>query len=300
MRVGRVATADGEELVVEIRVDDIVEVVGARSADLVDVCTSPERWNTRGRSWDFESGDVRFLSPVATPPSIRDFSAYSDHTRHVLEALGRELPKSWFDEPVFYFSNPRAVIGPTAAVRRPQGSRRLDYEAELAAVVGRPIDANTEDVHSALAGFTLMNDWSARDLAAREMKHSLGPAKGKDFATSLGPWIVTPDEFPTLRMSGVVDVSLTVSVNGVVTTDSSTADMSFDWERLLRRAADNTELVPGDVIGAGTVGYGCLLELRTLNVDGDEKYRWLDDGDVVELTADKFGTIRSVVEAVGG
>ncbi|HEX7825671.1 MAG TPA: fumarylacetoacetate hydrolase family protein, partial [Mycobacterium sp.] len=198
MKIARAVTRDGEDVVVEVQADGVSEVLGAKGQDLVDVCVTPDRWQRRGRTWDVNAGDVRFVAPVAVPPSIRDFSAYADHTRHVLEALGRELPASWFDEPVFYFSNPRAVIGPADPVLRPQGSRRLDYEAELAAVVGGFIDADTDDVYSALAGFTLMNDWSARDLAAREMKHSLGPAKGKDFATSLGPWVVTPDEFPTL------------------------------------------------------------------------------------------------------
>ena len=297
MKLGRIRTQGGAEVVVAVDGDVLTEVVGAKADEIIAVCADPGSWPGRGRTWPLGSADVTLLAPTPTPPSLRDFTAYADHTRHVLNSLGHKLPDSWFDEPVFYFSNPRAVIGPAEPVVRPAGSTRLDYEAEIAVVIGRELRGPaTGDPLGAVAGFCLLNDWSARDLAAREMKHSLGPAKGKDFATSLGPWIVTTDEFPAFAETGVVDVQVTVSVNGDVLTDASAAAMTFDWRRILRRAAANTVLMPGDIIGGGTVGFGCLLELRTLNKElGHERYAWLQDGDVVALSAGPLGTLRTVV-----
>ena len=297
MKLGRIRTQDGAEVVVAVDGDVLTEVVDAKVDEIIAVCADPGSWPGRGRTWPMDSADIALLAPTPTPPSLRDFTAYADHTRHVLNSLGHELPDSWFDEPVFYFSNPRAVVGPAEPVVRPVGSTRLDYEAEIAVVIGRELRGpTTDDPLTAVAGFCLLNDWSARDLAAREMKHSLGPAKGKDFATSLGPWIVTPDEFPTLAETGVLDVQVTVSVNGDVLTDASAAAMTFNWPRILQRAAANTVLMPGDIIGGGTVSFGCLLELRTLNKElGHERYTWLQDGDVVELAAGPLGTLRTVV-----
>jgi 2-keto-4-pentenoate hydratase/2-oxohepta-3-ene-1,7-dioic acid hydratase in catechol pathway len=199
--------------------------------------------------------------------------AFEEHVRNARAVTGRgEVPEAWYEAPRFYFSNPAAVYRDGDEVPKPSDTTRLDYELELACVIGA--DGRPE-------GFTIMNDWSARDLQSREMQVGLGPAKGKDFATSLGPVLISADELPSdLSMRAVA------RVNGEVRTESSTGGMHFSWDDLLAAAARNTPgLVAGDVIGSGTVGSGCILE------HGDE--RWLAPGDVVELEIEGIGVLRN-------
>jgi fumarylacetoacetate (FAA) hydrolase len=183
---------------------------------------------------------------------------------------GLDVPREWYDQPVFYFSNPNAIYGPEDEVPYPIGTNELDYELEVAAIIG----ANGE-----IGGFTVMNDWSARDLQRSEMKVGLGPAKGKDFATSIGPIVVTPDEFDGR------EAELIARVNGEERSRGNLRDLYHPWERIVEHAALNTRLLPGDVLGSGTVGSGCILEL------GDE--RWLQRGDVVELEVEGIGVLRN-------
>jgi fumarylacetoacetate (FAA) hydrolase len=208
--------------------------------------------------------------PEGRPPSIRDFFAFEEHVRN---ARG-DVPPAWYELPVFYFSNPAAVYRDRDEVPKPADTGRLDYELELAAVIGP--DGGIE-------GFTIMNDWSARDLQLKEMAVGLGPAKGKDFATSLGPELVSPDELPA-----DLDMRAVARVNGEVRTDSRTGGMQWSWEEVLAAAARNTPgLQAGDVIGSGTVGGGCILE----HGDG----RWLEPGDEVELEIEGIGMLRNSV-----
>jgi fumarylacetoacetate (FAA) hydrolase len=217
--------------------------------------------------------DVRLLAPVPRPPSVRDAYAFEEHIRNAARVTGRPgVPDEWYELPVFYFSNPAAIFGPDDEIPFPAGSEELDYELEVAAVIG---------AEGAIGGFTVMNDWSARDLQRTEMKVGLGPAKGKDFATSLGPVVVTPDELGNLRLEMVA------RVNGEERSRGNMGDMYHSWEAIIERAATNTQLVPGDVIGSGTVGTGCILE----HGDG----RWLQPGDVVELEVEEIGVLRNVV-----
>jgi 2-keto-4-pentenoate hydratase/2-oxohepta-3-ene-1,7-dioic acid hydratase in catechol pathway len=199
--------------------------------------------------------------------------AFEEHVRNARAVTGRgEVPEAWYEAPRFYFSNPAAVYRDGDEVPKPSDTTRLDYELELACVIGA--DGRPE-------GFTIMNDWSARDLQSREMQVGLGPAKGKDFATSLGPVLVSVDELPA-----GLDMRAVARVNGEVRTESSTGGMHFSWDELLAAAARNTPgLVAGDVIGSGTVGSGCILE------HGDE--RWLAPGDVVELEIEGIGVLRN-------
>jgi len=223
--------------------------------------------------------DVTVLAPVPDPPSVRDFYAFEGHVAAGWRRRGGEVPEAWYEAPAFYFSNPASIHGPGQAVRCPAGTRMLDFELEVAAVIGSGGE---------IAGFTLMNDWSARDIQRREMTVGLGPAKGKDFATSLGPWLATPDELPFA--DGRLQIEATVSVNGKELSRTSAAEMHFSWDELLAQAAGETRLRPGDVIGSGTLNGGCLLELGPL-----EGERWLEPGDEVAIAADGLGELRNEI-----
>lgn len=208
------------------------------------------------------------------PPSIRDFFAFEEHVRNARAGRGLEVPDAWYELPVFYFSNAASVYGDGDEIPKPADTAMLDYELELAAVMG---------AGGRIEGFTIMNDWSARDLQMQEMRVGLGPAKGKDFATSLGPALVPPSELPP-----DLDMRAIARVNGEVRTDARTGAMHWSWEQILAAAARNTRgLDEGDVIGSGTVGRGCILE----HGDG----RWLQPGDEVELEIEGIGVLRNRV-----
>lgn len=216
--------------------------------------------------------DARLIAPIPEPPSIRDFFAFEQHVATTRARRGESIPEFWFEAPVFYFTNPAAVVGPDETIAYPLGTEKLDYELEVAAVIG---------ADQQIAGFTILNDWSARDLQRSEITVGLGPAKGKDFATSLGPVLVTIDEFN--GTSG----SMLARVNGIERSRGELADMHYAWTDLRDRALLNTRLRPGDVLGSGTVGTGCILE----SVD----QRWLEPGDLVELEIAGLGTLRNVI-----
>jgi len=216
--------------------------------------------------------EVRLLAPVGRPPSIRDFYAFERHVASARAQRGLEMAPEWYQIPVFYFSNPAAIFGPEDEIVFPRESSAWDYELEAAAVVGGD---------GRIAGFTVLNDWSARDLQKMEMAVGLGPAKGKDFATSLGPVLVTPDELGDLRLEMVA------RVNGEERSRGNLGELHWSWEQLMEHAARNTRLVPGDVLGSGTVGTGCILE----HGDG----RWLEPGDVIELEIERIGVLRNRV-----
>ncbi len=221
---------------------------------------------------EYALADVDFRAPVLHPPSVRDFYAFEQHVKTARASRGFEVPPEWYEIPVFYFSNPAAIYGPGDEIPRPPDASELDYELEVAAIVG---------AEGRIGGFTVMNDWSARDLQRAEMRVGLGPSKGKDFATSLGPIVVTPDEFD--GSSG----TMVARVNGDERSRGELGDMYHSWEAMVAHAARNTRLLPGDVLGSGTVGTGCILE----HGDG----RWLQPGDVVELEVEGIGILRNVV-----
>ena len=171
---------------------------------------------------EFAFDEVELLSPVLHPPSVRDFYAFEQHVKTAHANRGLEVSPEWYQQPVFYFSNPAAMFGPDAEIPYPDGTRELDYELEVAAVIG---------ADGAIGGFTIMNDWSARDLQRKEMKVGLGPAKGKDFATSIGPIVVTPDEFDGR------EGEMVARVNGEERSRGNLRDMHWPWERLVKQAA---------------------------------------------------------------
>jgi fumarylacetoacetate (FAA) hydrolase len=224
------------------------------------------------RHAEYALADVDLRPPVLHPPSVRDFYAFEQHVRAARALRNQDVPPEWYELPVFYFSNPAAIYGPEDEIPYPEGTRALDYELEVAAIIG---------AEGTIGGFTVMNDWSARDLQAAEMKVGLGPAKGKDFATSLGPVVVTPDEF-----DGTAGTMI-ARVNGEERSRGNLADMYHSWDAIVAHAARNTKLLPGDVLGSGTVGTGCILE----HGDG----RWLQPDDVVELEVEGIGVLRNRV-----
>lgn len=226
----------------------------------------------------FSLADVHLLAPIPKPPSIRDFYAYERHVAAGFRARGTKIPDAWYEAPAFYFSNPAAVYGPGQAITRPAGCERLDFELEIAAAVGPD---------GALAGFMLMNDWSARDIQSREMTVGLGPAKGKDFATSIGPWLVTPDELP--YDGEWLDLEAAVFVGDRPIARAQSQGMHFSWPELFAHAARNTVLRPGDILGSGTLAGGCLLELGPIDD------HWIEPGDVVTLEAMGLGTLRTPI-----
>ena len=227
-----------------------------------------------------ELDGVELLAPVPAPPSIRDFFAFERHVATVTEPLGG-IPEAWYEAPVFYFSSPATVHGPGQPVARPPSTERLDFELEIAAVL---------DGRGEIGGFTLFNDWSARDVQSREMTVGIGPHKCKDFANTLGPWLVTPDELP--YQDGRLQVNGRVTVNGDEVTSSTAADQRFGWPEMVAHAGRDSRLRAGDVLGSGTLGEGCLLELGPL--EGD---RWIEPGDVVALEVDGLGTLETPVVA---
>src|SRR6266536_4121772 len=194
---------------------------------------------TARRHAEYPLADVHLRAPVLHPPSVRDFYAFEQHVKTARASRGQDVQPEWYEMPVFYFSNPAAIYGPEDEVPYPADTNELDYELEVAAIIG---------AEGRIGGFTIMNDWSARDLQRAEMKVGLGPSKGKDFATSLGPIVVTPDEFDGTR------ATMLARVNGEACSRGELADMYHSWEAIVAHAARTTHLRPRGVPGSGTAG----------------------------------------------
>jgi len=241
--------------------------------------------------------EVRLLPPLA-PPTVRDYVAFEEHVegvRRSIDGVGG-VPPEWYAAPTFYFTNPYAIVGPFDDVPVPPGSQRFDFELEVAAVVGRDgASLTAEQAADHIFGYTILNDWSARDLQAREMRVNLGPAKGKDSATTLGPWLVTADELePRRDADGFLALEMRVAVNGVETGRDLLSNMGWPFEELVAYASRGTWVRAGDVLGSGTCGNGgCLAELWGRRGELDPPP--LRPGDVVEMTVEGLGTIRNRV-----
>jgi fumarylacetoacetate (FAA) hydrolase len=241
------------------------------------------------------AADVVFGPPILRPPSLRDFYAFEGHVRTMWERRGGEVPETWYRLPIFYFSNVSEIRGPDEPVWAPAASAELDYELEVAALIDTPaLDLPPERGEEAIGGYTILNDWSARDLQREETVVRLGPAKGKDFASTIGPWLVTPDELADARASGATGPSLamTATVNGAETSRGRWADAEFSFGDMVARASADVWLRPGDLLGSGTVGTGCLLEIKDATLG-----RWLEPGDVVELAVERLGRLRTPIVA---
>jgi fumarylacetoacetate (FAA) hydrolase len=237
---------------------------------------------------------VRLRAPLELPPSVRDFYAFEQHVKTARANRGLGMIPEWYDFPVFYFSNHRAIYGPEDRIPYPQPSKALDFELEMACVIGQAgRDIRADQAAGYIAGYCVMNDWSARDLQMQEMKLNMGPVKGKDFATSLGPWLVTPDELAGKRVNqGAAeryDLTMTARLNGQEISRGNFKDIYYSFPQMIERASQNAWLVPGDILGSGTVGTGCLLEF------GDKRERYLVAGDVMELEIEGLGLLRNTV-----
>lgn len=229
--------------------------------------------------------------------SLRDFYAFEEHVKTARANRGREMLPQWYEFPVFYFSNHHAIFRHDELVPKPHYTQRLDYELEIAFLIGKSgINIPAADAMDYIAGYTIMNDWSARDIQQKEMVIGLGPAKGKDFATSLGPEFVSPDELADRQIGAGAetrfDLEMVARVNGQELSRGNTKDIYFTFAQIIERASADVMLYEGDVIGSGTVGTGCLLELK-----GEESPlgRWLDVGDVVELEIERLGILRNTI-----
>jgi 2-keto-4-pentenoate hydratase/2-oxohepta-3-ene-1,7-dioic acid hydratase in catechol pathway len=241
--------------------------------------------------------EVRLLPPLQAP-TVRDFVAFEEHVEGVRKAIDgvADVVPEWYQAPTFYFTNPYALIGAHDDVAVPPGSERFDFELEVAVVVGKDGASLTpETAREHVFGYTILTDWSARDLQAREMRVNLGPAKGKDSATTLGPWLVTADELEPYRDDdGFLALDLRVSVNDVEIGQDLLSNMGWPFEELIAYASRGTEVRAGDVLGSGTCGNGgCLAELW--GTRGAAAPPPLRPGDVVEMTVEGIGTIRNRV-----
>lgn len=226
-------------------------------------------------------GQVKLLAPLPNPLSLRDFFAFEEHVRMGFEKRGEPMPSEWYEIPVYYKSGHQNIIGTDQDVRWPSFTEKFDYELELAIVIGKQ-GRNVPATQAAdyIAGYTVMNDFSARDIQRKEMKVRLGPAKGKDWCTAIGPVLVTPDE-----IGDPYNLRMTARVNGEIWSEGNSRTMYWKFEQMIEFLTRDDTIFPGDVIGSGTVGTGCGLELN----------RWVKPGDVIELEIEKIGALRNRV-----
>ena len=245
----------------------------------------------------FES--VSFISPIINPISLRDAYAFRQHVEAGRKSRGLEMIPEYDKFPVFYYGNHNAIGGPGEVLINKNQSKKLDYELEVAAIIGkRGKNISVSDADDYIMGYTIMNDFSARHLQKEEMKLSLGPAKGKDFLTTLGPYIITKDELNDKCIKGEFgnryDLNMYAYLNGELLSKDNFKNISWTFAQIISRISDGTEIYPGDVIGSGTCATGCLLELNQTN----NTNIWMNDGDEIKLVIDKMGSLVNTIKFV--
>ena len=286
MRLVRWSGPDGERAG-RVEEDRVVPIEGSVTAAATRATAEPG-WTAPAAGEAIPLADLELLAPIDAPGAVRDFYAFERHVATARARRGLEMEPGWYERPVFYFSNPAVLPGPGAAIRPPGRTAELDFELELAWVVGTDIrGASLEQARDSVVGYTVMNDWSARDVQREEMKLSLGPAKGKDFATSLGPVLVTADEM------NADAGSMRAWVNGRLYSKADLSECHWTVAEMTAYAAESTTVRAGDVFGSGTCGTGCILELALSH--GSEAYPWLAEGDVVELEIEGIGRLRNTI-----
>lgn len=283
------------------RVVDVTELLGARQT-LRDVqalletgASAIERvaaaLETIPNTLRFAPENVRLKSPILQPPTVRDFMIFEEHAT----AQGtRQREEAWYRMPIFYFSSPLCIYGPDEAIPYPSAAEMLDYELEIACVIGREgRNIPESEALDYIAGFCIFNDWSSRDLQRDESAVGLGPAKGKDSASSLGPWLVTTDEMAPYFRDGRLQVKCSARVNGEFWVQDSDAGVSYHtWAAMVERASWDSRIAPGDVLGCGTVGGGSIGEAIRKGVG---PARFLEPGDMVEMEVEGLGLLRGSV-----
>jgi 2-keto-4-pentenoate hydratase/2-oxohepta-3-ene-1,7-dioic acid hydratase in catechol pathway len=292
MRIARVETPGGAR--VALAGDDALRLLPL-ATDVRDVLRDPTAFAATQETLPLAA--ARLLPPVE-PPSIRDFLTFEQHVEGMvrLHQPPRDVHPQWYEAPSFYFSNPHSVLGAHDDVPIPPGCGVLDYELEVAAVIGRDgRDLSPAEARAHIVGYTIFNDWSARDLQFAEMQVGLGPAKGKDSAITLGPWLVTADELEPYRRDDRLGRELEVLLNGERIGGDTLASMAWSFEELAAYASRGTWVKTGDVLGSGTCGGGCLGELWGRS--GRQEPPPLAVGDVVTMTVAGIGTISNRVVA---
>ena len=246
------------------------------------------------------AADLAFVPPILRPPAFRDFYAFERHVATMWQRRQSDIPEAWYRLPIFYFSNTSEIRGPGDPVWAPKGSSELDFELEVGAIIDTPaFNLSEERSDEAIGGYFVLNDWSARDLQRDESTVRLGPAKGKDFATTIGPWLVTPDALAARWTAGAAapDLAMTATVRGA---DGRTTEVSsgswgsarFSFARMLARASADVHVRPGEILGSGTVGTGCLLEVKDETLG-----RWLEPGDLVTASIEGIGELETPIVA---
>ncbi|MDX2085548.1 MAG: fumarylacetoacetate hydrolase family protein [Candidatus Melainabacteria bacterium] len=250
---------------------------------LQQASASPETWplGLNQQVLAYPETAIKLLCPLPVPRTFRDFITFETHFKASRARRGLEVPEAWYQMPVYYKGNQTAFIGPNVPVIWPRFTKKLDYELEWACIIGKQgRNIPVESAADYIAGFCILNDWSARDIQREEMTCLMGPAKGKDFATSMGPWLVTPDELPADR-----NLRMTAHINQTLWSEGYTATAHWTFEQMIAHVSQNETLYPGDVLGSGTVGNGCGLDLD----------RWLQPDDVVTLAVEGLGVLENRV-----
>ena len=288
MRIARIEL-DGSPVAAIVEEDTVRPVPGAGVLDLLTGAAG-------NPSEPIPLGDVRLLSPIE-PASVRDFSVFEQHGEGASMALGgpeAKVQDAWYERPAFYFSNPHATTGPGDAIDPPAASTGLDLELEVGVVIGRRArNVSVEEAEACIAGYTIFNDWSERAIAGQEVRLPFGFHKAKDFANTFGPWIVTPDELERYREGDRLNLRMTAYVNGVEIGGDTLASMAWSFPELVHFAARGAWIAPGDVIGSGTCGGGCLFELWGRNQAQEPPP--LKPGDEVRLEVEGIGTLTNTV-----
>jgi 2-keto-4-pentenoate hydratase/2-oxohepta-3-ene-1,7-dioic acid hydratase in catechol pathway len=288
---------DGDSRVAVVG-EDVIRVL-APETTMMNTLTASEA--ERARAVDRSTQELALneveLNPPLYPTSLRDFSVFEAHIEGAVKTGGdveAQVPELWFESPFCYFSNPHAITGPGDAIHPPADTRALDLELEVAVVIGaRGRNLTPAQASSFIVGYTIWNDWSARDIGGREIRMPFGQCKSKDFANTLGPWIVTPDELESYRADDRLALDMHATINGVSLGQDTSANMAWSFEELVSFASRSAWIAPGDVIGSGTCGNGCLMEFWGRR--GRQDPPPLTTGDVVSLEVDGIGTLTNTV-----
>ncbi|OYX82600.1 MAG: fumarylacetoacetase [Flavobacteriales bacterium 32-34-25] len=252
--------------------------------------------------------EVKLLAPLPNPRSFRDYIGFEQHMLNASKSFGHTVGEAWYEMPIFYFTNHHGIYGPEDEIKRPEGEEKLDIELEMAVVIGKKgKDIKVENADDHIFGYTVFNDWTARAIQKREMTVPLGPHKGKDFANAIGPCIITKDEMEQYRCSisreshpehltmpknngDRFDLKMTAKINDAVICEGNYKTVHWTFPQMMERASENNvTLMPGDILGSGTVGWGSLIE------NNFAVHRPLEPGDVVELEIEGIGTLRNTV-----